>query len=269
MLRVASALVLIVVVLAIVWLLPAWATLSAAVAVAGAAGIELARLAARAGAGVPAAFVGLGAAGLALALVADGGGVAGAGTGLLGVALFALVVAAGTVSLTLGPPAPATLTRAAVMCMAPAYVGLPLGAIAWVHGVAGPPATTWLLTTVAVSDSAQYYSGRWLGRTKLAPIISPAKTVEGAAGGLIAAAITGFVLGPMWMSGLSPAAAAATGAALALFGMAGDLFESLLKRSAAVKDSSNLIPGHGGVLDRIDSYLFAAPAFYVFVRYFR
>jgi len=122
---------------------------------------------------------------------------------------------------------------------------------------------------MAVSDSAQFYAGRLFGRRKLAPAISPAKTIEGAVGGLVAAAIGGFVVGPWCLPGLSAVGGLTAGVVLAVFGMAGDLFESLLKRSAGVKDSSNLIPGHGGVLDRIDSYLFAAPVFYLFLRYLR
>ena len=110
-----------------------------------------------------------------------------------------------------------------------------------------------------VSDSAQYYTGRAFGKRPLAPTISPKKTVEGAIGGMVfgtlATAVGGhyvFTSSPIWVLAL-------LGAAISLLGIVGDLFESLLKRSAGVKDSSNLIPGHGGVLDRIDSWLFAAP----------
>src|SRR4030095_1881521 len=116
---------------------------------------------------------------------------------------------------------------------------------------------------IALSDSAQYYTGRAFGRRKLSPLISPAKTIEGALGGLLVAAHAGALLGPSLLPvPLSLAAAAGCALLLAGFGIAGDLFESLLKRSAGVKDSSNLIPGHGGILDRIDAYLFAAPVFY-------
>jgi phosphatidate cytidylyltransferase len=154
------------------------------------------------------------------------------------------------------------------MTMAPLYVGLPLGAIAWIQWAVGPGALTWVLVVVAVSDSSQYYTGRAFGRTKLAPLVSPAKTREGAIGGLMGAGVAGLLLAPLWLPGMTLIMAASVAVALALVGIAGDLFESLLKRSVSVKDSSALIPGHGGVLDRIDSHLFAAPVFYLIVRYF-
>ena len=125
----------------------------------------------------------------------------------------------------------------------------------------------WLLAVIAGSDSAQYYAGRALGRRKLAPRVSPAKTVEGALGGLVAAPAIGAALAGWGLPGVPIASAALAALVLAGFGIAGDLFESLLKRSAGVKDSSALIPGHGGLLDRIDSYLFALPMFYLFLRY--
>ena len=102
-----------------------------------------------------------------------------------------------------------------------------------------------------------------LGRTKLSPAISPAKTVEGALGGIVAAGAAGFVLGPWCVPGWTPLRCAIVGVVLSIVGITGDLFESMLKRSAGVKDSSQLIPGHGGMLDRLDSYLFAAPVFYL------
>ncbi len=147
------------------------------------------------------------------------------------------------------------------------YIGLPLGLLVALHAAGGYRATVLLLATVVVSDSGQYYTGRALGRRPLAPRISPKKTLEGAVGGVLIG--TGFVtLAGGWaVPTASWASLAALGAVLVVVGICGDLFESRLKRSAGIKDSSSLIPGHGGVLDRIDALLFAAPAFYVYLRW--
>ena len=150
------------------------------------------------------------------------------------------------------------------------YVGIPLGALVIIRAETGPAAIAWLIAVIAISDTAQYYAGTTFGRRKLAPVISPGKTIEGAIGGLVAAPLVGAALAGFVGNGAtftSAGAAAGLALILALFGIAGDLFESLLKRSAGAKDSSTLIPGHGGVLDRIDAYLFAAPVMYLFLRY--
>ena len=118
------------------------------------------------------------------------------------------------------------------------------------------------IVMIAVSDSAQYYCGRTFGRRKLAPSVSPAKTVEGAVGGVAVAAIVGAATVSVALPGVSMRAGALLTLALALAGIVGDLFESLLKRSVGVKDSSALIPGHGGILDRFDGFLFVLPGVY-------
>jgi phosphatidate cytidylyltransferase len=123
-----------------------------------------------------------------------------------------------------------------------------------------------LIATVAVSDTAQYYAGRTFGRRPLAPRRSPNKTVEGALGGFIVAPVALVVAGGSWLPGIPPLRLALLGVLLVAAGMIGDLFESMLKRAAGMKDSGALIPGHGGVLDRIDALLFAAPVFYFFIR---
>ncbi len=147
------------------------------------------------------------------------------------------------------------------------YIGLPLGAIAAVRTIGGREAVILLVITIVVSDSAQYYTGRALGRAPLAPAISPKKTREGAIGGVLFGSLA-MVLGGRYVFPAAPAGPLALAAvAVVTLGIVGDLFESLLKRSAGVKDSSALIPGHGGILDRIDSWLFAGPAYYLFVRY--
>jgi phosphatidate cytidylyltransferase len=121
--------------------------------------------------------------------------------------------------------------------------------------------TLGLLAVVWVSDIAQFFIGRAFGRHRLAPSTSPGKTVEGLWGGLLAAALVGWI--GAGQAGLpNPGAGAALAFAVAAFGVAGDLFESHLKRRAGVKDSGSFLPGHGGVLDRFDSLLFAAPGAY-------
>lgn len=260
--RLVSAAVLLALILATLWFLPPWGTAVLAAVAAFLSAGEVANMAARVNAHVPRVFVGVAAALVALAFPASNAPLP---ADLLALVLLALLVAAGAVTLLHGPD-PATLTRAATMVMTPIYVGLPLGVIIWVQTVHGPVATSWLLTIIAVSDSAQYYCGRTFGRRKLAPAVSPAKTVEGAVGGVVIAAIAGAVTASWVFPSVPVLMAGALTLVLALAGIIGDLFESLLKRSVGVKDSSTLIPGHGGVLDRIDSHLFAAPIFYIFLR---
>lgn len=266
MLRVASAAVLLAVLLAAIWLAPFQATLVLVVVAAALAGGELAAMSGRIGASVSTPFVATASSVLAVAFVASLGGSI-HDPGILAGALAALVLAAGVMTLAGGPPEPASITRAGTMVLVPVYVGIPLGAIAWVQLTAGPAATTWLIAVIAISDSAQYYTGRAFGRRKLAASVSPAKTIEGAIGGVVVGAIAGAALARVCLPGVSMVQAAVLTLALVMFGIAGDLFESLIKRSAGVKDSSSLIPGHGGVLDRIDSHLFAAPIFFLFLRY--
>ena len=110
----------------------------------------------------------------------------------------ALVLGACLVTLAGGPPSPQSITRAAVTVMAPLYVGLPLGAMVWIHLMIGPRALLFVILIIAISDSAQYLVGRAIGRRKLAPFVSPAKTFEGAQGGLVAALLMGIWLGPRW-----------------------------------------------------------------------
>jgi phosphatidate cytidylyltransferase len=266
MLRVASAAVLLAVLFGAVWLAPFAATAILVVVAAFVAGSELAHMSARIGSPVPATFVGCACGMVAMAFVAALGASA-HDPGVLAGGLAVLVLAAGVLTLAGGPPAPAAITRAGVLMLAPMYVGLPLGAIAWVQLTVGPAATTWLIAVIAISDSAQYYTGRTFGRRKLAPAVSPAKTVEGAIGGVLVAAAAGAALARVCLPQVPVAVAAVLTLTLVAFGIAGDLFESLIKRSAGVKDSSHVIPGHGGVLDRIDSHLFAAPVFFLFLRY--
>ena len=151
------------------------------------------------------------------------------------------------------------------MAVSPWYLGVPLGLLVGIYISVGVAATLFLLAIIVVSDSAQFYVGRALGRRPLAPRISPKKTVEGAIGGMLVAVLFVMGAGPRIVPESDLRLLMMMGVSVVGLGICGDLFESSLKRSAGVKDSSMLIPGHGGVLDRIDALLFAVPAFYFFL----
>lgn len=114
-------------------------------------------------------------------------------------------------------------------------------------------------------DAGAYYAGTYLGRTKLSPLISPNKTIEGTIGGLASSIILALAGRAWFLHSISERDALTLGIFLGTLGQLGDLAESLLKRSAGVKDSSNLIPAHGGLLDKVDSLLFTAPALYYYL----
>jgi len=138
-------------------------------------------------------------------------------------------------------------------------------ALAWIHAE-DPNGHRWLLTALGVvwaADTGAYFVGRKFGRHKLSPRVSPNKTIEGLAGGVIAGVLVG-VAAAYFLAHALPSqlpAVALVALVAVLFSVIGDLFESLLKRHAGTKDSGNLIPGHGGILDRIDGVLAALPVF--------
>ena len=125
----------------------------------------------------------------------------------------------------------------------------------------GMVSLAWLLVIVALTDAGAYYTGRAIGKTPFSPT-SPKKTLEGVIGGVLAGTIGGILLATTAMD-VGFWAALIASLITAKFSVFGDLFESYLKREAGVKDSGTILPGHGGVLDRIDGYLFAAPALYI------
>jgi phosphatidate cytidylyltransferase len=141
------------------------------------------------------------------------------------------------------------------------YVGAPALAVVWLRSAVpgGMEHLIWLLMVIWATDICAYLVGRSLGGPKLAPTISPGKTWSGLMGGVAGATLMGGVAAQALGAGY--AFAAAVGGCLAVVGQVGDLFESALKRRAGVKDSGHLIPGHGGLLDRIDGLVFAAPVF--------
>jgi phosphatidate cytidylyltransferase len=142
------------------------------------------------------------------------------------------------------------------------YIGAPLSLTGLLQGE-----RAWelllVLVTVWMTDTAAYFAGRRWGKHKITPAISPGKSLEGYIAGLAAAIVTVVVFSHFLLPEWRLLAAVVTGALIGLLGTLGDLFESVLKRGAGVKDSSGLIPGHGGMLDRIDSLLFAFPVYYL------
>jgi phosphatidate cytidylyltransferase len=145
------------------------------------------------------------------------------------------------------------------------YVCLFLSFLLFIRSQAG--GVQWIffiLFVLWMGDSGAYCVGTLIGRRKLLPAVSPNKTVEGAIGGLLASLLTGFACKTIFLPELAGVHCFFLTLAIALAGQAGDLSESTLKRLQGVKDSGNLLPGHGGILDRIDSLLFAAPVAYYY-----
>lgn len=143
-----------------------------------------------------------------------------------------------------------------VLVIVPAWAGI----VALIgEGERGSEYVLLLLAIVWAADVGAYFVGRRLGRTKLAPSVSPGKTWEGLAGGLVGAALTA-ACGAWWLD-LSPLLLVPLGLAIGGISVIGDLTVSMFKRNAGLKDSGNLFPGHGGVLDRVDSVTAAVPLF--------
>lgn len=161
----------------------------------------------------------------------------------------------------------ASLTSVAATLFGIVYTTVPFRLAAEVH--AQPSGAHWLMYALLINwagDTAAYYVGRSVGRRKLAPLVSPNKTLEGALASALAGAVVGtlylrqFVAsGPVWWFAI------ALSLAVNVAGQVGDLAESALKRGAGVKDSGSILPGHGGILDRLDGVLFSVPVVYLAV----
>lgn len=146
------------------------------------------------------------------------------------------------------------------------YLGLTLGPLSMTRLL---PQGEWLifflLLVTWASDTGAYYVGTLYGRHRLAPTISPKKTYEGLMGGLVGAIVAAYAIRWWFLPQLSSLDCLVLGTLLTLTGLWGDLTESAMKRSVGIKDSGGILPGHGGMLDRLDSLLFTAPAFYYYV----
>ncbi len=256
--RVASAIIFVPL---FVWMVawgPPWVFVGFVAAVAGAAAWELARL--FEGAGVP-TYTRLGPAVTVAVTVSFAlphrEPPAAMIVLTLGVAVLLAAVLRKRETLSIEPVA---TTLLAVL-----YVGWFLGHVVLLYGLADGGALVLLLVGITwLGESAAYAIGSSLGRHKLAPDISPNKTIEGAAAQVVASLLGAVILGAWLLPEWRLLATLGAGGLLGLVGQIGDLAESVIKRSVGVKDTGHLIPGHGGVLDRVDGLLLNAPALYYY-----
>ena len=254
--RVLTALVLFPLVTYVVLWSPAWAVLAVTAIVALLCFYEYAGIAAAYQPSRPSPL-GYGA-GLLILVLRDDGHVQGALLTVIALALIALSLALRDADLRAG------IARAAFLLLGVVYV---FGCWRCAPLLAAQN-RYWLLYALVlnwIGDIGAYYVGRGLGRHKLAPIVSPGKSWEGAAASLAASLIFGFFFLRWAIPAVPPAIALALTAVANVAGQFGDLCESALKRGAGMKDSGTLLPGHGGWLDRVDSTLFTLPVVYLYV----
>jgi phosphatidate cytidylyltransferase len=190
--------------------------------------------------------------------------------------ITALVIASLSFALTKPDEIKNSLVSVSTTVFGVVYVGLLAGFLIGVRMIQDTPHTpklapkllTMFFAMVMMTDTGAYYTGRSIGKNKLAPRISPGKTIEGFIGGLIAAIAAGPLCHYTFFPELNMTHSLILGAIIGLIGPIGDLAESMLKRGSDVKDSGTLLPGHGGMLDRVDSILFCAPLLYFYWRLF-
>jgi phosphatidate cytidylyltransferase len=184
--------------------------------------------------------------------------------------LAAFAVTATTILLHPGEIASAT-TRLALAVFGVFYLGGFSAPLALLQRDL-PDGPFWVFVAVAVTfanDTGAYFAGRFLGRHKLYPAISPSKTIEGAVGGLVGGALIAWVCRATFFDGLTARDCLMVAVPGAVIGPIGDLLESMIKRSAGVKDSGRMLPGHGGILDRVDALLFVTAWIYAYTTQLR
>lgn len=180
--------------------------------------------------------------------------------------LLAALVATLSIPLLVKMPLQQSLKEGAITMTGLLYIGLTLSYLVMIRLL---PQGEWfllfLLLVTWAADTGAYYVGTLCGQHALAPRISPKKTIEGLVGGLLGATIFAYIAHLWFLSEFSGIDCLVIAVLLTLAGLWGDLAESAIKRSVGAKDSGGLLPGHGGMLDRLDSLLFTAPAFYYYV----
>ena len=255
--RLLTAAVLVPLALAAIFRLPGWAFFLLCAALMTGAAVEFARLARAAAPGapwwaLPAAVLpaaALFARALAPGVVIDGFWLLGAGT--LGAA------AVGVLVLLARTPIEQSLVAVGGLAFGIPYFAVPVAALYRLQQH-DPWVLFLLLAIVWLGDTAAFYLGTRFGKHRLAPVVSPKKSWEGAVAGLLTSMLS-VVVWCLWRQGALDFTLLAIGTATAIASQLGDLVESLLKRGAGVKDSGHLLPGHGGLWDRMDAMLFAAP----------
>ncbi len=182
------------------------------------------------------------------------------------VVLLTTVVIALCIPMLSPKPTRDALMDGLVLVMGVLYIGLTLSYLLQIRSLPeGTLLIFFLFLVTWAGDTGAYIVGKSIGRHALAPVISPKKTYEGLAGGLVLACVTALVARGWFLPAFSFMDCIALAAMLTVVGLIGDLAESAIKRSAGFKDSGALIPGHGGMLDRLDSLLFTGPALYYYV----
>lgn len=162
--------------------------------------------------------------------------------------------------------------RAFAMAFAPGFVAVPLTLLARMlrdFGTAGPGLVVMSLMFAWFADTGGYFAGRFLGKRKLYEVVSPKKTVEGAVGGLVGAVIGALSASLGYLREVPLSHSIPLALVAGALGEAGDLGESLIKRSMGVKDSGGIVPGHGGILDRADALIFTSVTVYLYAMFFR
>ena len=181
--------------------------------------------------------------------------------------LFMFVIGTAIIALGSDRPLSEVFSSISVSAAGLVMIVLPFSAVVRLRGVAeiGPQLLLFTLVLVWIGDTAAYFVGRSFGRWKLSPQVSPNKTWEGAVANLLGALVVGLLFG--YWTGIEPVHMLAMAGLGSIAGQMGDLFESAFKRSAGVKDSGAILPGHGGMLDRIDALILAAPTVWYYFQW--